>query len=466
MASLVTTVATTAATATTTEVVVIGAGTSGLAVSTHLHRNGVPHIVLEASPSAGGSWKDRWDSFCLNTPNWLNMIGASSEMGSPPRIEDDPRACNWDKDGFLSRDEFVKYLESVADDLPVLFNQRCVSIQQGDSEENNRFAVHCVNHSDSVTSVYHCRFVIIASGATNVPKKVAMAQNIPNSVTSISSNEYMSASQLREGNVLVVGGGNTGAQIVEDILRHPASIDKLVYWATCKNGRFPRRSFGHDSIRFPVDSGFFMQPTASVPKEELHGPQPLLSGVGHRGHTLSIQYLHSLGAIPLGSCRNCDSDGIYFDSNLIAHLSHGDFFCNLMKSLAKSFYEANPNFGVDVTVSDGDEADINDRPFNGDIISERSLLSLNQCAEINELSFRGANIATVVWCVGFVGDFSFVNIPGTLDEYLNPIHTNGVSPVEGLYFNGLNMQRNRLSHLVAGAVQDAHYIVDDILKRR
>jgi cation diffusion facilitator CzcD-associated flavoprotein CzcO len=92
--------------------------------------------------------------------------------------------------------------------------------------ENNRFAVHCVNHSDSVTSVYHCRSVIIASA--NVLKKVAMAQNIPNSVTSTSSNEYMNASQLREGNVLVVGGGNTGAQIVEDILRHPASIDKLV----------------------------------------------------------------------------------------------------------------------------------------------------------------------------------------------------------------------------------------------
>jgi hypothetical protein len=62
------------------------------------------------------------------------MTGASSEMGSRPRIEDDPRACNWDKDGFLSRDEFVKYLESVADDLAVLYDQRCVSIQQEDNE--------------------------------------------------------------------------------------------------------------------------------------------------------------------------------------------------------------------------------------------------------------------------------------------------------------------------------------------
>lgn len=445
---------------TTTEVLVIGAGTAGLAASRHLSEKGIGHVVVEATSSAGGSWKKRWDSFCLNTPNWINALGG----------EDDPQAASWDKDGFLSRDEFVSYLVSVGSSLPIHFDRKCTSIVQG-AEGTHGFLVNCTNLLDSTIHSYQCRFVVVASGSANIAKKSPLSQNLPTHITSIDSNEYMNPSQLRDdGHVLVVGGGNTGAQIVEDILR---KTDKVVYWATCKNGRFPRRILGFDSLKFPVESGFFMQAASDVPKEERHGPQPLISGVGHRGHSLSIQYLHSLGAIPLGSCTRCDANSIYFESNLIDHVKHGDFFYDMIKSMSLKFYESRGITAASLAADSSElhsDDDINDRPFDGDVVCERSGLSLNQCATISELplSISPENrISTIIWCIGFIGDYSYIQIPGALDEETHsPLHVNGISTnVAGLYFNGLLMQRNRLSHLVAGAVQDAAFVVDDIAKQ-
>jgi putative flavoprotein involved in K+ transport len=433
-----------------TEVIVIGAGTAGLAASVELAQKNIAHIVLESTSSAGGSWKGRWDSFCLNTPNFINALGG----------ENDPKASMWDKDGFISRDDFVQYLSSVAESLPINYDKKCVSIERN-NEGPSRFTVRCTDQSDSTTSVYMCQFVIVASGCANIAKKVTVTKDLPDSVTSINSNEYLNASQLRDGNVLVVGGGNTGAQIAEDIVKHGSG--SVVYWATYKYGRFPRRIYGFDSIRFPIDSGFFKQPTASIPKEEQHGPQPLVSGVGPRGHSMSIQYLHSIGAVPVGTCTRCDNDAVYFESNLISTIGFADFFYNMIKSTSKEFYVKQGTVDANTLMC---EDDINDAPFSGDTISSVSNLSLNQCAEISELSFKETKITTIIWCIGFVGDYTYINIPGALDEAQRPIHTDGVSPVVGLYYNGLPMQRNRLSHLVGGAVQDASFVVGEIIRQQ
>ncbi|HJW69928.1 MAG TPA: NAD(P)-binding domain-containing protein, partial [Candidatus Binatia bacterium] len=172
----------------TIPVVVVGAGPAGLSTSRELTNAGVEHVVLERD-RIGQTWRNRWDSFCLVTPNWTVQL--------PDGRYDGP-----DPDGFMPRDEFVGYLERYADGFqaPVRENAEVTSIEAVD----DGFLLR--------TSEGELRAgaVVLATGAFQRPHRSAWADSLPAGLFQIDVNEYRNEQQIPPGRVLVVGSGQSG----------------------------------------------------------------------------------------------------------------------------------------------------------------------------------------------------------------------------------------------------------------
>jgi putative flavoprotein involved in K+ transport len=177
------------------DTVVIGGGQAGLTVGYHLARRGRPFVILDASERVGDAWRKRWDSLRLFTPARF-----SSLPGLPIA------APAW---SFLTKDEMADYLESYAArfELPV----------------RNGIAVDSLSKSDGrfVVTAGDLRLeaenVVVATGAHQVPKLPAFASELHSAIVQLHSREYRGPSQLREGDVLLVGAGNSGAEIAFEL---------------------------------------------------------------------------------------------------------------------------------------------------------------------------------------------------------------------------------------------------------
>ena len=174
--------------------VVIGGGQAGLAVSRQLLSLGVDHVVLERSRIAE-TWRRRRDSFHLVTPNWtLGLPGA-------PYEGDDP-------EGFVTRDEVVAYVERYAAGLPVRTGVTVTSLQSGDGA---RFLLRTSDGDlDAET-------VIVCTGAYQRPHRPGFAAAFPSEVAVVDAEGYRNPAGLPAGRVLVVGSGQTGCQIAEEL---------------------------------------------------------------------------------------------------------------------------------------------------------------------------------------------------------------------------------------------------------
>jgi putative flavoprotein involved in K+ transport len=183
------------------DVVVVGEGHGGLAVSCCLQRHGLRHIVLERG-KIGESWRtQRWDSFALNSPNRVNVLPGDTYEGSNPN-------------GFDSAREFVSYLGRYASkaQLPVHENAPVISVERDSSGFNVKASVH------GTTTSYRCRQLVVASGAMSGKKTPPFAGNMPSRVRQFHASEYRNPSQLPDGPVLVVGSGQSGLQVAEDFI--------------------------------------------------------------------------------------------------------------------------------------------------------------------------------------------------------------------------------------------------------
>jgi len=220
-------------------VVVIGAGQAGLSISAVLVQSGVDHVVLEAS-RIGERWRSaRWDSFCLVTPNWATRLAGDPYGGTDP-------------EGFMERDDLVRYLESYAKtrELPIVEGQMVDYVRAGTT---HRFEVVTSTTSISTDTV------VVATGTHQSPKYPAIASPGDNRTTrgahgfsELHACEYRNAGQLAPGGVLVVGAGQSGCQIAEEL--NEAGRD--VWLSTSRVGRLPRRYRDVDSIEWQRRMGF------------------------------------------------------------------------------------------------------------------------------------------------------------------------------------------------------------------
>jgi len=407
------------------DVIIVGAGHSGLSVSYFLKQKQVEHIVFERGET-GNSWAtQRWDSFALNTPTCMNILPGDKYEGD----------C---ADGFMHRDEFVTYLKQYADkfQLPVLNNTNVFSVQK--NQDENVFEVS--TESENEKSDWICKQVVIASGIMSEAKMSPLHQSVPGDIFQIHAADFRNQGQLPAGAVLVVGGGQSGCQIAEGLLTE----GRKVYLATSKVGRYPRRYRGRDILDWAVDMKFF-----DVLKEEikdpaiLTAPNPHISGIGRLGHTLSLQSLFKQGAIILGRLDKVNGYEMTFKADAAENVRHADQFSAWFKKLVDKYIDKNQLSAAPPYVEPADQPDIE-----------------AVCASaITALNLRTHQIGSVIWTTGYTADFSWIS-PSVTDETGMPVHNKGVSAVSGLYFIGFPWLVSRKSGIVYGMPDDAGHIAN------
>jgi len=406
---------------TSLETVVVGAGQAGLAASRFLADADVDHIVLERG-RIGESWRSqRWDSFCLNTPNWSNGLAGSAFQPEAPH-------------GFGHRDELVTYFEQYARQfgLPVRENATVKSLER---HLAGGYALHVDDE------VVRARTVILATGSMSRPRVPTMARDLPDEIMSLSAGSYRNAEDLPQGAVVVVGTGQSGCQIAEDLLE----AGRFVYVTASRVGRVPRAYRGRDILAWWHDMQFL---EASV--DDLEDPsvrfatQPQVSGTGG-GHTVSLQSLARDGATLLGRAVGVDGHVLKLGSDLRECIAFGDDKARGFKEAIDKFIEQH---GVHAPPPSPDPG-------------EPNLPDLRGSDQLAALDLRAADVSAVVWCTGFDADWSWVKLD-VFDERGHPQHRAGLSTSHGLYFLGMPWLAKRKSGILYGVSEDAARIVQHV----
>lgn len=403
------------------DAVVIGAGHAGLAASRRLADAGLDHLVLERG-EVGESWRtQRWDSFTLNTPNAMNRL-----PGAP--VPADP-------DAFEARDSWVASLELYAREqrLPVRRRTAVSAVEH----DGNGFVVRT-----SASDPLRARTVLIASGTSNAPKVPAAAESLDRRIDRLTTGTYRRPELLAPGAVLVVGSAQSGCQIAEDLLE--AGRDVLI--ATGSVGRLPRRHRGRDTLVWTTESGWLDQRPADLADPVMmRAAQPQISGVGLRGHTVSLQSLAARGATLLGRLEGLAGTRARFGADLGEHIRFADEGSARMRKhiddfIARSGRSAEP-FALDPADAPARDPNSFTSPREADLID------------------RG--VGTVIFTTGFSCDLSWLKVPAV--EGGAPIHAEGRSPVPGLWFLGWVWMRRRKSGIIWGASEDSAHVVDQVV---
>jgi putative flavoprotein involved in K+ transport len=410
------------------DVIIVGAGYSGIAASYHLKNYGIKHVVFERG-RIGESWRSqRWDSFRTNSTNKLNVLPGQ----------------DWTNEGtadsFASITELVGSFEEycASNQLPVLQNSNVISVEK----HENFF--HVVLSKDDVQTNYRSRQILIASGAANKIKIPELSKSVSSEIMQLHTSQYRNAAALPKGGVLVVGGAQSGCQIAEDLL----DGGKQVYLSTSKVGRFPRWYRGKDIFYWLVDTNFY-----DIKADQVNDPKlfearpPQVSGTGTGKKSLSLQSLATKGAIILGRLENADGYNFSFHPNAAENIKYADRYSQKIKDMIDEFIVSNhllappPHY---------DQADIAD--------TEASCASA-----MTSLDIRDNNITCIIWSTGFDADFSYIKLP-IFDTNGKLIHKDGIPDFPGLYFLGYPWLRSRKSSILFGIIEDAQFIVDRMRK--
>lgn len=396
------------------DAVVIGAGWAGLAASNALKDAGLKHVVLEKNRVCE-SWRtQRWNSFHMNTPNLLTVMPGDRYVGAEP-------------EGYMTRDAFVTMVDDYAArrKLPVKTGVTVTAVRpDGDVFE-------IVTSGDTLRA----RNVVVAAGNLNIPKRPAATSRIPATITQIDTSDYRDASQLAPGAVLVIGCGNSGGQIAEDV----ALGGRTVYIASGRNGRIPRRYRNRDIVLWLVDNGRFGKPRTS------DTGRPLLGAT----HTISLQSLSAQGIAVLGRFTGVAENGEFmFADDLQENVKFGDQVSANIKAEIDAYIDMN---GLSAPAAEPDEAEAIAPRF-----PDPPILRLDPVA-------RG--IGTVIWCIGFRGDFSWLKVPGALDSQGEPAQEAGIS-VPGTYFIGLDSTETLKAGTILAAEEESRRIADHIVARK
>jgi putative flavoprotein involved in K+ transport len=238
---------------------------------------------------------------------------------------------------------------------------------------------------------------------------------------------------------VVVGSGASGCQIADELVEVGRKVDLCVG----RHQRVPRRYRGRDSFWWRRELGMLDETAAEVPPER-RLPPPLVTGV-HGGYDVDLRQSAARGLSLLGRLQCVDGDRMYFADDLDAQLRAGDRSLNEFLARVDRHIERT---GLDAP-SAPERADRAPSPTHSSA----------------HLDVRGEHIGSVVWATGYDRDFSWVQVP-VLDPAGAPIHTRGVTAMQGLYFLGMPWLYKRKSTFLAGVGEDAGFIADAIAGAR
>ena len=402
------------------DTVVIGGGQAGLAISYYLSREGREHVVLERAAAVANAWRNqRWDSFTLVTPNFQVRMPGAEYKGADPY-------------GFMSLAEVVKYFDDYVErfDLPVHCKVEVFSVEK--VQEG-----YLVRTSEGD---YEADNVVIATGLFQSPKIPHFSAAIPADILQIHSMEYRNPSCVRDGAVLVVGTGQSGAQIAEEIYQS----GRTVYLSIGSAGRVPRRYRGKDINDWFTRMGMFDTKVGELksPRAKF-APHPQISGK-NGGESLNLHQFARDGVVLLGHARDARNGQLIIAPDLKETLAKVD---KVETDALKMVDDYIDRMGLNVPLEnvpqlrDGYEQEV-----------------------ITELNLQASGIATVIWATGYAFDFSLVRLP-VLDADGYPLQKRGVTDYNGLYFLGMPWLHSRKSGILFGVGDDAAYLAAHIVAR-
>jgi putative flavoprotein involved in K+ transport len=405
------------------DTLIIGGGQAGLATSFYLKRQGREHLVLERADRPGAAWRQRWDSFTLVTPNWAFRLPGAPYAGD-------------DRDGFTPRDEILGVFERyvASQELPVRFGVDVTAVEPLAGRPG--YLVRTVG-AGTIGPDFEAQNVVVATGMYQRPKIPAFSSALTTDILQLHSGQYRNPAGLSPGAVLVVGSGQSGCQIAEELYRS----GRRVYHSIGSAGRAPRRYRGKDTYEWLVLAGFFDRTPDMLPSPKARfAPDPHLSGAGG-GRTLNLHQFARDGVTLLGHLRGVSDGRLDVAPDLHESLSKADQFEAQLVKLIDGHIAKN---GLDAP----DER----LPELRDGFDQ---------AVIAELDVRTAGITTVIWAAGYRFDFSWVKLP-VCDEDGYPVQERGVTRYPGLYFVGLPWLHTRKSGLLLGVGEDAEYVAGRI----
>lgn len=396
------------------DALIIGAGQAGLAVSHELARHGVDHVVLERG-RVGQSWRERWESFCLVTPNWSVQLPDAAYGG------DDP-------DGFMPRDEIVAYLEDYATRSGARVREG-VTVNAVEAGATEGFVAR------TSAGDVQARRVVVATGAYQRPHRPAGSESLPDGLVQIDLDGYHSPAALPPGPVLIVGSGQSGCQLAEEL----REAGREVILACGKAPWAPRRIGEHDMFWWIAESGFLDATMASLPSPNARLAANVLATGHGQPHDLDLRTLRAMGVTLVGHFLGADERGAHFAGDLGESVAWGDArygeLAQLVRRTAATLGVPPPEMGEPA-------------PFDG------------RSPDVVSLEGVGA----VIFTGGFRPDYgSWLPWPAAFDETGFPIQRDGVSTVvDGLYFVGVPFLRTRKSPLLFGVGEDASVVAGAI----
>jgi putative flavoprotein involved in K+ transport len=396
-------------------VAVVGGGQAGLSISWHLVQRGVEHVVLERDTIAH-EWADaRWDTFCLVTPNWQCQLPGWPYRGADP-------------EGFMLRDEIVEYVRGYAASFGPPVHEGVAVTSLAPAADGG----YVLSTSAGEVAAEQ---VVLAVGGYHLPVVPPYAAALPRDVVQLHSQEYRNPDQLPDGDVLVVGTGQSGAQIAEDLHR----AGRRVHLAVGSAPRIARRYRGRDVVAWLHDMGHY-----DMPVEQHRDGEAARMGTNHYvtgrdgGHDIDLRQFALEGMQLYGSLTGVADGRLTFAPNLTEHLDAADRVSENAKDLIDAHIER-----------EGIEAPVEPR------------YTPVWAPETDPPSLDGGAIGSVVWAIGFRADWSWVRVP-VFDGAGYPTHTRGATAAPGLYVLGLPWLHTWGSGRFAGIARDAEFLADRI----
>jgi putative flavoprotein involved in K+ transport len=399
-------------------VLIIGAGHAGLAMSRWLSLRSIDHVVIERGEIANSWRSERWDSLRLLTPNWQRRLPGFAYRG------DDPH-------GFAAMPEVIGFMERYARVIaaPVETHSRVTSVRPVESGY----------HVATTRGDWHCRAVVLATGACNIATVPRLPERLPAAIQTLTPMDYRNPGKLEHGGVLVVGAAATGIQLANEIHRS----GRPVTLAVGEHIRAPRTYRGRDIQWWMDAAGVLDQRFDEIDDLERARRVPSFQLVGSPERaTVDLNALRDIGVQLTGRVVGLSGGKIWCSGSLRNQCAMSDLKLNRLLDAFDRWASENgrdPEF---------------DPPHRlpPTIVDEKPPLSVDLAKQ---------NIRTIIWAKGYRPDLSWLQVP-VLDRKGRVRHTGGIVDAPGMYLMGMPFLRRRKSALIDGAAEDARELSDHL----
>jgi putative flavoprotein involved in K+ transport len=403
-----------------TSVVVVGGGQAGLSMSYYLKQMGIDHLVLEKN-RIGHEWRERrWDSFCLVTPNWQCRLPGFPYQGLDPH-------------GFMLKDEIVRYLEDYVRsfDPPVREGVTATALR---ADATGGFELQ------TSAGTCHADQVVVAIGGYHIPAIPRLADRLPDELTQLHASAYRNAGALPPGEVMVVGSGQSGSQIAEDL--HLAG--RSTHLCLGSAPRTARRYRGRDVVEWLEEMGYYTMPVHEHPLRERVRAKANHYVTGRDGgRDIDLRLRAKEGMRLYGRLSAVRQGRLELASDLRQNLDQADAVAESIKTTIDKFIAER---GLDAPTE------------------ARYVPVWEPSEEPRALDLAGSRITSIIWATGYRADYDWIEVP-IFDGRGYPMHRRGVTAADGLYFLGLPWLYTWGSGRFSGVATDAAHLAEQIVGR-